>query len=105
MKGEGAAAFSAAEARLDGKDDGGADHEEEVRKDEIGEGESIPLGVVELRVGLGPVAGVVDEDHEGDGDAAEDVDGEDAVGGGPLWHVIHDRLWGGVKAKTKCGLR
>ena len=31
---------------------------------------------------MGPVAGVVDEDHEGDGEAAEDVYGEDSCGGG-----------------------
>ena len=63
---------------MHGEDDGGADEEEEVGEDEVGEGEAVPGGVVELSVGVGPVAGVVDEDHEGDGEAAEDVDGEDA---------------------------
>ena len=69
---------SAGEAGLHGEDDGGADEEEEVGEDEVCEGEAVPGGVVELGVGVGPVAGVVDEDHEGDGEAAEDVDGEDS---------------------------
>ena len=60
------------------EDDGRADEEEEVGEDEVGEGEAVPGGVIELGKGVGPVAGVVDEDHEGDGDAAEDIDGEDA---------------------------
>ena len=51
------------------------------RKDEVGEGEAIPLGVVELTIDVGRVAGIVDQDHEGDGDAAKDIDGEDAWGG------------------------
>ena len=62
----------------DGKDDGDADEEEEVGEDEVGEGEAVPFGVVELGVDVVPVAGIVDEDHERDGEAAEDVDGEDA---------------------------
>ena len=68
------------DAGVEREDDGGADEEEEVGEDEVGEGEAVPGGVVELGVGVGPVAGVVDEDHEGDGEAAEDVDGEDAIG-------------------------
>jgi hypothetical protein len=31
--------------------------------------------VIELGVDVGPVAGIVDQDHEGDGEAAEDVYG------------------------------
>ena len=65
---------------MEREDDGGADHEEEVGEDEVGEGEAVPLGVIELGVGVGPVARVVDQDHERDGEAAEDVDGEDAGG-------------------------
>ncbi len=72
--------FAAGDAGLEREDDGGADDEEEVGEDEVGEGEAVPLGVVELGVGVGPVAGIVDEDHEGDGEAAKDVDGEDAGG-------------------------
>jgi hypothetical protein len=37
--------------------------------------------MIELRVDVRPVAGVIDEDHEGDGEAAEDVDGEDTLWG------------------------
>jgi hypothetical protein len=85
---------------LHGEDDGGADEEEEVGEDEVGEGEAVPGGVVELGVGVGPVAGVVDEDHEGDGEAAEDVDGEDSWWG-------RDGLWewwggGGLECYRHC---
>ena len=86
MEGEGAAGcrvcrWRCGDAGVEREDDGGADEEEEVGEDEVGEGEAVPGGVVELGVGVGPVAGVVDEDHEGDGEAAEDVDGEDAIWG------------------------
>ena len=76
-----AAGVAFAEAAVERKDGGGSDEEEEVGEDEVGEGPAVPGGVVELLVDVGPVAGVVDEDHEGDGDAAEDVDGEDALAG------------------------
>ena len=84
-----AGAFS--DAGLEGEDDGHADEEEEAGKDEIGEGPAVPWSVVELRVDVGPVSGVVDEDHEGDGDAAESVDGENAgwsgcCGGAGPWN-------------------
>ena len=69
-----------ADAGLQRQDDGCADEEEEVGEDKVGEGEAVPFGVVELGVDVRPVAGVVDENHEGDGEAAEDVDGEDAAG-------------------------
>jgi|SRR5579862_465524 len=82
VKGEFFSGLAAGDAGLEREDDGGADHEEEVGEDEVGEGEAVPCCVVELGVGVGPVAGVVDENHEGDGEAAEDVDGEDSVGRG-----------------------
>ena len=76
---ERAGRLAAGEARREREDDGGADQEEEVGKDEVGEGEAVPGGVVELGVDVGPVAGIVDQDHEGDGEAAKGIDGEDAA--------------------------
>ncbi len=67
-------------AGLERENDGGADEKEEVGEDDVREGEAVPFGVVELGIGLGPVAGVIDEDHQGDSDAAKYVDGEDAGG-------------------------
>jgi len=75
------AAGAAADAGVEREDDCSAYEEEKVGEYEVGKGEAVPGGVIELGEGVGPVSGIVDEDHEGDGDAAEDVDGEDAGGG------------------------
>ena len=90
VEGERALAVASCDAGVEGQDDGDADEEEEVGEDEVGEGEAVPCGVVELRVDVAPVAGIVDEDHEGDGEAAEDVDGEDALRSG-LGDGVHGR--------------
>jgi hypothetical protein len=82
VSGEGELAVAAIHAALEGEDGGDADDEEEVGEDEVGEGEAVPGGVVELRVDVGPVAGIVDEDHESDGEAAENVYCKDALRGG-----------------------
>jgi hypothetical protein len=66
------------EARGGGEDDGDADQKKKDWKDEIGWGEAVPGGVFEGPVGVGSVAVVVDEDHEGDGEAAQDVQREEA---------------------------
>lgn len=76
------AGWAAGDAGGEREDDGGADEEEEGGEDEVGEGEAVPLRVEELAVAVCGVFGVVDEDHKGDGDAAEDIDGEDAAGSG-----------------------
>src|SRR6202044_3495580 len=78
MAGERLAAVAFCGAGVERKDDGGTDQEEESWEDEVGEGPAIPRGVVERREDVVPIAGIVDQDHEGDGDAAEEVDGEDA---------------------------
>ncbi len=78
MAGEGLAAVAFCRAGVEREDDGGADEKEEGWEDEVGEGPAVPGGVVEGREDVGPVAGIVDQDHEGDGDAAQEVDGEDA---------------------------
>ena len=67
------------EAGLRGEDGGDADEEEEGGEDEVGGGEAVPVGVLHGPVGLVAAAVVVDHDHEADGEAAEDVDGEPAV--------------------------
>jgi len=53
-----------------------ADEERGRWEDEVGWGEAVPGGVLEGPIGLGLVAIVVDEDHEGDGEAAQDVERE-----------------------------
>jgi hypothetical protein len=81
---------------LKGEDDRHADEEEEAGEDEIGEGPAIPNSVIELRVDVRPVTGIVDENHEGDGDPSEDVDGDDAGrwcgGSGAVWHWVPSSL-------------
>ena len=63
-----------------GEDERGAHEEEEVGEDEVGQRPAVPRGVIELRIDMAPVAGIVDQDHEGDSDAAEEIDREDAPG-------------------------
>ncbi len=102
--------FSPAYAGLQREDDGGADHERGSWGRRVGEGESIPGGVIELAIGVGPVAGVVDEDHERDGETAEDVDRGERVpmcreerqrersmaGPGSAASVQSSLKWGGI---------
>ena len=78
VAGERLAAVAFGGAGVERKDDGGADEEEEGWEDEVGEGPAVPGGVVERVEDVVPIAGIVDQDHEGDGEAAEEVDGEDA---------------------------
>ena len=66
------------ETGLEGEDDGGSDDEEEGGEDEVGGCESVPLGVPHEPPGAGLAGIVVDHDHEGDGEAAEDVKGNEA---------------------------
>ncbi len=84
---EGGFGVAFGEAGLRGEDGGDADEEEEGGEDEVGGGEAVPVGVLHGPVGL-VAAVVVDHDHEAEGEAAEDVDGEPAVlfgdGGGAL---------------------
>ena len=68
------------EARVEGEDDGDADDEDEGGEDEVGWSEAVPVGVIHESPGTGATV-VVDHDHEGDGDAADHVEGEDALDG------------------------
>ena len=56
------------------------DHEQEEREDEVGGRPPVPGDVQERPVDVPPVAGVVDEDHRGDGRAAEDVERQEPSG-------------------------
>jgi hypothetical protein len=101
VAGERGAAVAAGHAGLRRENDGDADEKEEAGEDEVGEGEAVPGGVVKLRVDVGPVAGIVDEDHQGDGEATQDVDGLntrsryvdcfDAVGGDGRCGGLHEK--------------
>lgn len=79
MEEQGRALGSPGEARVSGEDERDADDEEEGREDEIGRGPAVPGGVLEDPVGVTLVAVVVDEDHEGDSDAAEHVEREETL--------------------------
>ena len=59
------------------EDKGDSNNEEEEWKDEIGGRPAIPLGVFEGPVRM-VVSGVVDQDHGGDGDAAEQIERSEA---------------------------
>ena len=76
------------QARVEGEDDGDADDEDEGGKDQVGGREAVPVGVIHEVPRTG-AAVVVHHDHEGDGDAANHVEGEKALDGiaarGPDW--------------------
>jgi len=80
---QGGFGVSALETLREREDDGGADHEEEAGENEVGGRPAVPRGVAEGVVGGGAV--VVDHDHEGDGDAAGEVEREDARRRGGGW--------------------
>src|SRR5882757_2212929 len=72
-------ADSVCQARLGGEDDGRSNQKEEGGKDQVGGGEAVPLCV--LQGPEGAVATViVHKDHEGDGEAAQQVDSEITLG-------------------------
>jgi hypothetical protein len=54
--------------------------EQERGKNPVGGGEAEPLGVDEPGKWMRPGAGCVDDDHQRDGQAAEDVEAEEACG-------------------------
>lgn len=86
VEGQGAFRVAAGDAGAEREDDGAADEKEKVGEDDVRKCEAVPGGVVELGVGVGPVAGIVHQNHEGDGETAEDIDGEDT-----LLHGVHHR--------------
>ena len=61
-----------------GEGDRGADDEEEGREDLIGRREAVPFGVAQGGVDVAPASRVVDQDHAGDGEAPEAVEGREA---------------------------
>ena len=61
------------------RDVGGNAHDEhEEREHQVGGRQSVPLGMAQGRVDVPPAAGIVYHCHAGNGDASQDVDGEDA---------------------------
>ncbi len=80
LPGELGAGDAAGKAGFEGEDDRGSDDKEESGEDEVGGGEAVPVGVLHEPPGVvGAI--VVDHDHEGDGEAAEDVEGDEAADG------------------------
>src|SRR6185437_4166772 len=53
-----------------------ADDEQEVREDQVGGRPPVPVGVLQRRIDRAPGAGVVDEQHSGDGETAKDIERE-----------------------------
>jgi hypothetical protein len=60
------------------------DDPQEERKDKIGEGPSVPFGVCELRIDVPPGAGIIHQDHSGDGESAECIKRDESFG----FHII-----------------
>src|SRR5581483_3124417 len=58
-----------------------ADDEEEEGKDEIGRRPPVPLGMFERRIDGAPASGIVDEQHAGDREPAERIEGNEALFG------------------------
>ncbi|MNN07017.1 hypothetical protein D3C81_1198310 [compost metagenome] len=56
-----------------------ADDKQKAGKDEVREGKTMPFGMQERRIHAAPVARCIDDDHQGDGQAAQDVEGEVAL--------------------------
>jgi hypothetical protein len=61
-----------------GEGDRGADDEEEGGEDLIGRREAVPFGVAQGGVDVAPASRVVDQDHAGDGETPEAVQGGEA---------------------------
>lgn len=53
-----------------------ADDKQKAGKDQVRDGKSMPFGMQERRIHAAPVARGIDDDHQGDGQAAQDVEGE-----------------------------
>ena len=58
-----------------------ADDEEEEREDQVGRRPPVPVRVQQGPVDVAPVPGIVDDDHAGHGEPAEDVERHQAVSG------------------------
>ena len=68
------------QSRVEGEDDGDAHDEDKGGKDQVGGREAVPVGVIHEAPRAGASV-VVDHDHEGDGDAAHDVEREEPLDG------------------------
>ena len=70
------------EGRVSGKFESGHDEGEGVAhgkekegEDQVGGGGTMPGSMCQGRVDMGPAPGIVDQDHEGDGGTAENIEG------------------------------
>ena len=82
-----------------------ADDEEEEGEDQVGRRPPVPGGVLERRVDVPPAAGVVDEQHRGDGHAAEDVERAEpfaGAGGGDGGERRRRDRAGRERARARC---
>jgi hypothetical protein len=52
------------------------------REDEVGRSPAIPVGVLDRTIGQVVAAGVVDHNHSGDGESAENIQAKQPFGGG-----------------------
>jgi len=73
------ARFAAVEPSLSGEDDGRAHHEKKSGKYQIRSRESVPIGVAHLSP-CAVAAGIVHHDHEGDGEAAQNIERKQTPG-------------------------
>jgi len=67
-----------------------ADDEQKKGEDQVGRRPAVPLSVIErpVLILLAPLAGVVDQDHGQDRQAAEDIEREEAAGGRFCWRLV-----------------
>jgi hypothetical protein len=85
------------EACVGREDDGDTNDEDERGKDQVSGCEAIPVGVVH-EVPRARAAIVVDHDHEGDGDAADHVEGKKSLDG-----IAVRRTRNGCRCRIDCG--
>ncbi len=75
-----------------GERHGDADNPEKERKDEIGEGPSIPCRMFEWRIDMRPGTGVIDHHHASDGGAPKYIQRKQAAAGLGSNRFCHRRL-------------
>ena len=79
MQGQSAMRVATVEARGEGQREGDADHDKKAREDQVGGGGVIPEGVTQLGVDRGIRARVGDQDHAGDRETAQHIEGQQAL--------------------------
>ena len=72
--------YAARKSRRSRNDSGDSDDEQKRGEDDIGGGATVPLRVKQRPVGRIKIPGIVDQNHERDGEAAEKVEREQTIG-------------------------